>query len=273
MKKIVVMLLVLSLLGSCVLALAEPAVLTVRGVGVVNLNADAASITMGVREIAEDVTSAQATVNRKIASVIEKMKEMGIEAKDIHTNYISIYPEYDYNDAKNPVVGYTAETSISVTTSDTENVGKYIDAAFEAGANTFSDISFSAAAVKTPVSSAYPRRSRQRTTAAGCRSSTSSPRSRTSPSASAKRSSARSSGGKWSARSTSGRDASSRCATAWTEKKRIPSARRRSCARSAARTFPALKSTRSKSCAARWKLDKRRGGDRIHKKQKGERYR
>lgn len=144
MKKIVVMLLVLSLLGSCVLALAEPAVLTVRGVGVVNLNADAASITMGVREIAEDVTSAQATVNRKIASVIEKMKEMGIEAKDIHTNYISIYPEYDYNDAKNPVVGYTAETSISVTTSDTENVGKYIDAAFEAGANTFSDISFSA---------------------------------------------------------------------------------------------------------------------------------
>ena len=42
------------------------------------------------------------------------------------------------------MVWYTAETSISVTTSDTENVGKYIDAAFEAGASTFSDISFSA---------------------------------------------------------------------------------------------------------------------------------
>jgi len=143
MKKIVTLLLA-AMLMLAFAAHAEPARLTVRGTGVVSLNADTATIVLGVREVSEDVVDAQAVVNEKLAKVVDALKEAGIDMSDIHTNSISIYPEYNYDVSSTPVVGYSAENSISVQTTDTENVGKYIDTAFEAGANTFIDVSFSA---------------------------------------------------------------------------------------------------------------------------------
>ena len=144
MKKIWGILLALALFALGTAVMAEGAVLTVRGTGVVSLEADTATITLGVREMAKDVATAQSAVNEKMASVVDKLTEMGIAMSDIHTSSISIYPEYNYEEANNPVIGYTAENTISARTGDTENVGRYIDAAFDAGANTFSDISFSA---------------------------------------------------------------------------------------------------------------------------------
>ncbi|MBQ6374357.1 MAG: SIMPL domain-containing protein [Clostridia bacterium] len=141
MKKMLILVLSVLLVLSCT-AMADPAVITVRGTGVVSLDADTATINLGVREISKDVVEAQADVNRKIAGVIEKLKEMGIDASKIHTYSISIYPEYNYDSTS--LSGYSAETSISIETTDIENVGKYIDAAFESGANTFSDVSFTA---------------------------------------------------------------------------------------------------------------------------------
>lgn len=145
MKRIAILLIALMLMSvTCACTLAEGAVLTVRGSGVVSMDADTATITLGVREVSDDVVSAQGTVNAKIASVIEKLLEMGVNVDDIHTWSISIYPNYDYSSVGEQVVGYTADNTLSVTTKDIDNVGAYIDAAFAAGANTFSDISFSA---------------------------------------------------------------------------------------------------------------------------------
>ena len=144
MKKIIALIVIASLALLGVSAMAEPAKLVVRGTGVVNLDADTATVTLGVREVATDVSTVQATVNEKIAGVVEALKGMGIAATDIHTNSISIYPSYNYDDVVERIVGYTAENMLSVSTGDTENVGTVIDTAFEAGANVFYDINFSA---------------------------------------------------------------------------------------------------------------------------------
>lgn len=125
--------------------LAEDAKLTVQGTGVVSLDPDTATITLGVRASAADVGDAQAEVNEKLSAVVEKLKSMGVAEEDIHTSSINIYEDYDYgSDDYHSERYYAASNSISVTIKDIENSGSYIDAVFEAGANSFSGISFSA---------------------------------------------------------------------------------------------------------------------------------
>ena len=143
MKKALVIILALIMTLTGAMGLAEAATLNVHGTGVVNVDADTATIILGVREVSKDVADAQRAVNTKIESVTQALMDMGIEPEDIHTSSISIYPEYDYDSMDQPIKGYTAENTISVTTRDVEHVGAYIDAAFGAGANAFNDISFS----------------------------------------------------------------------------------------------------------------------------------
>lgn len=132
----------LLMLGAC--ACAEETKLSVQGTGVVSLDPDTATIMLGVRESSRDVSEAQAKVNEKLAVVVDKLKDMGVKEEDIHTDSITIYEDYSYSDIDPDQKGYAAENSISVTVNDIENAGSYIDAVFEAGANTFSGITFNA---------------------------------------------------------------------------------------------------------------------------------
>ena len=143
-KSIVAAVAALLALALCGFALAEAPTLTAQGIGIVRFDADAASIMLGVREVSEDVATAQATVNEKLAKVVTALKEAGVNESDIQTSSISLYPQYDYDQVSSPIVGYSAENMITVTTTEIDSVGRYIDLAFEAGANTFNDISFSA---------------------------------------------------------------------------------------------------------------------------------
>ena len=141
MKKILVILLAMLLL--CGSALAEKTELTVRGTGVVSVTADVARVVLGVRESAADVRVAQATVNEKINAICAALIEAGVSSKDIGTESIFIYANYDYSDGDERLVGYTAMNTISVSTSAIDKMGEYIDIAFAAGANTLDTVNFS----------------------------------------------------------------------------------------------------------------------------------
>lgn len=127
-------------------ALAEPAILTVRGTGIVSMDPDTATITLGVRESSTDVSEAQNAVSAKLTTVIDRLIELGVKAENIHTGSISIYEDYDYGSSfsLSQQRAYVAENTIYAEFDDIANAGKYIDAVFQAGANTFSGISFSA---------------------------------------------------------------------------------------------------------------------------------
>lgn len=153
LKRIVAIALALMLAAGC--ALAEGAVLTVQGSGAVSLKADTAAISLGIRTFASDVKAAQQAVNRSMDAVIAALTEAGVDSEDIYTSSISIYPEYDYDgdyddeedeedSGSTRIKGYSASNTINVVTSDIDNVGTYIDAAFDAGANTLDDVNFSA---------------------------------------------------------------------------------------------------------------------------------
>lgn len=143
MKRIITtaiaLLLVFVLCGS---ALADETKLSVRGTGIVSMTADQAQIILGVRESAADVIEAQGIVNAKINAICAALMEAGLEQKDIGTESLYIYANYDYSTDEPKLVGYTAANSILICALDIERVGEYIDIAFANGANTLDQVSF-----------------------------------------------------------------------------------------------------------------------------------
>lgn len=150
MKRLTALLLAaLLLIGAS--ALAEGAKLTVQGTGVVTMSPDTATITFGVKRVGPDIAKSQSEVNETLGKVIDRLREMGVTDEDIATSAISIYESYEtYEYASSsmddgePIPRYAVENSVSVTIHDIDHAGSYIDAVFEAGANSFSNIEFSA---------------------------------------------------------------------------------------------------------------------------------
>ena len=143
MKKMFAMLLCLAILAlGTGAALADGTTLSVTGSGTVLVESDLAIVTVGVQETSKDVLEAQSTVNEKIAAIKQALLDAGVEESSINTDSINIYANYDYSDNTEVIVGYTARNSLSVRTTDMDNVGSLIDAAFVAGANTLDNVQF-----------------------------------------------------------------------------------------------------------------------------------
>ena len=143
MKKMFAMLLCLAVLAlGTGAALADGTTLSVTGNGTVLVESDLAIVTVGVQETSKDVLEAQSTVNEKIAAIKQALLDAGVEESSINTDSINIYANYDYSDNTEVIVGYTARNSLSVRTTDMDNVGSLIDAAFAAGANTLDNVQF-----------------------------------------------------------------------------------------------------------------------------------
>ena len=147
MKKFLVFLLILMLTASCA-ALAEgeglkSGTLTATGSGVVMVESDIATISLGVTEYSSDVQEAQNTVNEKIAAIRAALLEAGVDNSNINTDSLYIYANYDYTGDMQRVIGYNATNSLSIRTTEIDKVGTLIDAAFAAGANQLNNVEFS----------------------------------------------------------------------------------------------------------------------------------
>ncbi|NLF28136.1 MAG: SIMPL domain-containing protein [Clostridiales bacterium] len=143
MRKLFAMVLVAALVLTAGAAYADGAKLTVQGSGTVLVESDLAIISLGVREAAKDVLQAQSAVNEKIAAVRKALLDAGVSEKEINTDAIGIYANYDYSTIGTEIIaGYTAYNSLSVRTEDIENIGALIDAAFASGANSLDNVQF-----------------------------------------------------------------------------------------------------------------------------------
>ena len=118
--------------------------ITVIGKATVQIAPDMAIVTLGVRETSPDVLTSQGVANEKINAIVAALKEEGVESKDISTNYMSIYAEYeyDYQTGKQTFRGYTATCALNIIVRDFDKAGFLIDKALTAGANELSGIQF-----------------------------------------------------------------------------------------------------------------------------------
>lgn len=125
-------------------ALAETRI-TVSGTGETQVRADTAVISLGVNARDKDVLQAQQKVNGAIAAIRAALADEGVPEEDINTDYMNIYAIYDYEDDREQVQAYNASSVLAVKVTEIDSVGRLIDAAFAAGANTLNGITFSAA--------------------------------------------------------------------------------------------------------------------------------
>jgi len=120
--------------------------ITVRGQGTIKVKPDIAYINLGVYTENKDAKIAQEENATKMNKVISALKNIGIDEKDMQTNYYYIYPIYDYQSkGGNRIVGYNVTNTITVTVRDILKVGNVLDLAIKEGANVSSGIQFSIA--------------------------------------------------------------------------------------------------------------------------------
>lgn len=143
MKKMIAMLIALVMVWVAASALAETRI-AVNGTGEVRVSADTAVISLGVNARDKDVLKAQQKVNEIIAAIRAALIDKGIKEENINTDFINIYPLYDYSGDQERLSAYNASSTLAIRVTDMESVGTLIDACFAAGANTLNGISFSA---------------------------------------------------------------------------------------------------------------------------------
>src|SRR3990167_5005806 len=118
---------------------------SVTGEGKVDVKPDSATVRLGV--IARGTTSEQAktALNTNINKVIDSIKALGVDEKDIKTENFNIYPEYgdvrplpagaETVSDQNRITGYSANTNLTVTVESSDLANQILDAGVAAGAN------------------------------------------------------------------------------------------------------------------------------------------
>jgi uncharacterized protein len=104
---------------------------------------DRANIQISVQTRGETAAAAAAENARKQKAVIDGLRALGIDAKDISTSGYNVYPEQRYEPNKEPViVGYNVTNTLAVELKAISMVGPAIDAALAKGANMINSLQF-----------------------------------------------------------------------------------------------------------------------------------
>lgn len=117
--------------------------LSVVGEGKVEVVPDTAKVDVGVTvQKAATVEAAQSEIDKTNNAIIEAMKGLGIDKKNIQTSNYSIYPAYDYSSGNEKPDGFSGNVTISIKTNKVAQVSQVIEAATKAGANQVQGTTF-----------------------------------------------------------------------------------------------------------------------------------
>ncbi|TCT17100.1 hypothetical protein EDC18_101397 [Natranaerovirga pectinivora] len=119
--------------------------INVTGKGAIQVAPDMAYVTLGVRTENKDPKVAQEENSKKMNQVIDALKKLGIDQKDIKTSNFNIYPEYIYdkNDySVRSIDRYVVNHNLEITVRDITKVGNIIDTGVKFGVNMANSIRF-----------------------------------------------------------------------------------------------------------------------------------
>ncbi len=117
--------------------------LSVTGTGRVLMVPDLAYINIGVRNQAQDVSSALAANNTQATAISDAIKAVGVEEKDLQTANFNVYSIQQYDQNGQPsYINYEVENTLYVTVRDLTKLSQVLDAALGAGANQIYGINF-----------------------------------------------------------------------------------------------------------------------------------
>lgn len=114
--------------------------LTVNASGSIYAAPDQATVQLGVSSQASTAAEALKQNNTDTAAVIDAIKKLGVDAKDISTSNFNVYPTYDTSGTR--INGYQVNNSVTVLIRDISASGTLLDQVVTAGANNISGLSF-----------------------------------------------------------------------------------------------------------------------------------
>jgi len=103
---------------------------------------DTASLSIGVVVQAPTAKDASNKNAGLMNAVLNELKNLGFQDKDIQTSFLSIQPVYNYNGTPT-IEAYSASNNVQVTTKMLDTLSDIIDRSTAAGANQIGGISFS----------------------------------------------------------------------------------------------------------------------------------
>ncbi len=115
--------------------------ISVTGSGTASMQADEATVTLGVQTQDESASRAVGLNAELMNDVIDAIKGLGITEEDMKTVAYSVSPvhaRYDYTQ----IVGYQVTNMITVKITDMDLIGTVIDEAADKGANRIQGVSF-----------------------------------------------------------------------------------------------------------------------------------
>src|SRR3989344_5221164 len=120
----------------------EATTINVNGQSTIKAEADEVSVYVGI-ETTEKTSEESKNANAKISdNVLVVLKTAGIPEGDIETSSYYIYPEYDWSNNKQDLVGYRTSNVLKITTKDFDKVGTIVDSSVDAGATTIQDYNY-----------------------------------------------------------------------------------------------------------------------------------
>ena len=140
-KPIVVVTIALALVGGVALASNSKAAtssryITVAADGTVKVTPDAVRLNATISLVAGTSKKALAATSTSATAVRAALVANGVATKDIATQNLTVYPEYNYSQNKRPVViGYRGTQSFDVVIHNAKNAGVVVDAVVAAGGN------------------------------------------------------------------------------------------------------------------------------------------
>ncbi len=128
-------------------------VISVTGTGEVLAVPDIASFSFSVTEEGKTVKDAQEKATKKMNSILDGVKALGVNEKDIQTTGYNSYPKYDYNypasctngycpPGKQVLTGYEVSQTITVKVRNTEKAGDVLTKVGDLGAQNISGLNF-----------------------------------------------------------------------------------------------------------------------------------
>lgn len=117
---------------------------SVVGSGTVYAKADIANIQVGLRSGIKK-TAAEATTEstKKMNNIIEALKKLEIDEKDIKTSDYNLSPSYNWTNEKGQeLVGYEVSQNLTLKIRDLNKIGEVIARTTEQGANQIGNVNF-----------------------------------------------------------------------------------------------------------------------------------
>jgi len=104
---------------------------------------DIAIFSTGVQTMAPTASEAVRQNNVQMASVVARLKKLGIADKDIQTTQISLNQQFDYRDGQQIFKGFQASNMVNAKLRDLKKLSAFLDALAVDGATNFNGPTFS----------------------------------------------------------------------------------------------------------------------------------